>query len=162
MKTTQKPVISVKQPNEEESDIQFCFFCNKKAEFRCGLCLQATYCTPEHQKADWPSHKRRCVRPEDKLKELYKHVQSYKKLFFEKLARRMMNQCEGICDNILKISEEILLKFPTPKHEIQYGTAICCYVKMLLAVKSFNEAQQILNNYLKQRNEFLRDTSNIP
>lgn len=33
---------------------------------------------------------------------------------------------------------------------------------MLLAVKSFNEAQEILNNYLKQRNEFLRDTSNIP
>jgi hypothetical protein len=33
---------------------------------------------------------------------------------------------------------------------------------MLLAVKSFNDAQEILNNYLREKDSFLRDISDIP
>lgn len=61
----------------------------------------------------------------------------------------MTADCEGICSSILKISKEIVEKFPSPQHEIEYGTSVCCYVRMLLSIRNFNEAHEAFNNYLK-------------
>lgn len=41
------------------------------------------------------------------------------------------------CENILKTSRDIVEKFPSPQHEIDYGSAVCSYVKIELIVKNF-------------------------
>ena len=46
--------------------------------------------------------------------------------------------------------------------ELLYGSLICAYIKLQIKVKNFNEAQDILNTYIKKRSSFLKDLSNIP
>ena len=79
-------------------------FCNKKADFKCGNCQEAYYCSPEHQRADWPSHKRRCIKPEEKLNELKKFMITNKKLFFEKLSKGDLLECERVCEIIMNVN----------------------------------------------------------
>lgn len=77
----------------KDEPIHFCNFCNKPAEFRCGNCQETSYCTYEHQKVDWPNHKRRCIKPEDKLKEMKKEANTLKKFFLDYLSRGLIADC---------------------------------------------------------------------
>ena len=36
-------------------------FCGKKAEKHCTGCHAVVYCTKEHQKQDWKTHKANCL-----------------------------------------------------------------------------------------------------
>ncbi len=40
---------------------QYCAFCGKEALKRCAACHAVSYCTQEHQKADWKKHKPDCL-----------------------------------------------------------------------------------------------------
>lgn len=37
-----------------------CSVCNKISKSKCSSCAQAYYCSVEHQKNDWKSHKPKC------------------------------------------------------------------------------------------------------
>lgn len=37
-----------------------CEVCDKQAKSRCSGCVQAFYCSVEHQRQDWKDHKPRC------------------------------------------------------------------------------------------------------
>lgn len=45
---------------ETESAAGSCFVCNKACKSRCSSCLQVFYCSAEHQKQDWKTHKVQC------------------------------------------------------------------------------------------------------
>lgn len=45
---------------ETESAAGNCFVCNKACKLRCSSCLQVFYCSAEHQKQDWKTHKVQC------------------------------------------------------------------------------------------------------
>lgn len=38
-----------------------CEVCEKEAKSRCAGCFQSFYCSKEHQKQDWPTHKTHCA-----------------------------------------------------------------------------------------------------
>lgn len=37
-----------------------CVVCNEKAPFRCIACKSVSYCSADHQKKDWRTHKVNC------------------------------------------------------------------------------------------------------
>lgn len=37
-----------------------CIVCKKECEMRCSVCQKVYYCSKEHQKENWPSHKQYC------------------------------------------------------------------------------------------------------
>ncbi|CAA7263026.1 unnamed protein product [Cyclocybe aegerita] len=44
--------------------MSLCAHCNAPSSTRCSLCQSVYYCSPEHIRADWPSHKLDCyVKP---------------------------------------------------------------------------------------------------
>ncbi|KAI0370797.1 hypothetical protein BV20DRAFT_994690 [Pilatotrama ljubarskyi] len=42
------------------NNISGCAICGKRSGLRCGQCQSASYCSPECQRVDWPSHKPVC------------------------------------------------------------------------------------------------------
>ena len=40
-----------------------CIVCGVEATHFCARCKKAYYCSPEHQKSDWPNHKKVCTKP---------------------------------------------------------------------------------------------------
>lgn len=45
-------------PNEEVSGK--CFVCSEVSKSRCSGCSQVFYCSTDHQKKDWKTHKLQC------------------------------------------------------------------------------------------------------
>jgi len=61
-----------------------CRVCTKTTELqRCSRCKSATYCSKEHQAADWPRHKRECTQAD----ELADVVAIIMKAFLEEMPR---------------------------------------------------------------------------
>lgn len=52
-----------------------CFVCEKESKSRCSGCVQVFYCSTEHQRKDWKTHKPKCspmrVAHSDKLGRYY-------------------------------------------------------------------------------------------
>ncbi len=50
-------------PEQPKTVVQECGFCHKASQTlkKCSRCLKAMYCSREHQKSDWPYHKKVCV-----------------------------------------------------------------------------------------------------
>ncbi|KAJ7596519.1 hypothetical protein C8J56DRAFT_773001 [Mycena floridula] len=56
------------QKQKWESDILQCYCGSREGLdgnilLRCSRCKVVSYCSPEHQKADWKNHKPRCIKP---------------------------------------------------------------------------------------------------
>jgi hypothetical protein len=47
-------------PNVDSSSSGKCEICEKAAKSRCSGCIQAFYCSVEHQRQDWKDHKPNC------------------------------------------------------------------------------------------------------
>src|SRR4051812_14859468 len=43
--------------------VHHCAVCGVAASKRCAKCRAVHYCSAEHQKSDWPTHKRACKPP---------------------------------------------------------------------------------------------------
>ena len=78
------------------------------------------------------------MKPEYRLKEMKKEIMSLKKNFFDKLCKGLQVECEGICDSLVELSLEMVSKFPSPEHEIDYGASVCTNVKFHISIKNFN------------------------
>ncbi|KAF9025808.1 hypothetical protein BDZ89DRAFT_953481, partial [Hymenopellis radicata] len=46
-----------------ESEIMACFCGVNEGLLRCSKCKIVAYCSPAHQRSDWPKHKTRCFKP---------------------------------------------------------------------------------------------------
>jgi hypothetical protein len=49
------------EPVQVVNMINHCNLCGKKSDFFCGRCNDVGYCKADHQKADWPAHRPKCI-----------------------------------------------------------------------------------------------------
>ena len=55
--------------------MSFCAVCSSPAPHKCARCKCVFYCSPAHQKEDWPAHKVQCPRlPQEALAAVFHPV----------------------------------------------------------------------------------------